>query len=157
VSGPAAKRTDAAFRVIAASPHRLYDAFVDPEALAAWLPPEGMTGQIEGFDARPGGGYRMTLRYDAGQTAPGKSNADTDMVEGRFVELVPGVRIVQQAAFESDDPAFAGTMTITWRFDPVPEGTRVTVTCEDVPTGIRRKDHLAGLRSSLANLAAYVA
>ena len=47
-------------------------------------------------------------------------------------------------------------MTIAWRSTRAPEGTRVTVTCSDVPTGIRRKDHLAGLRSSLANLAAFV-
>jgi uncharacterized protein YndB with AHSA1/START domain len=140
--------------MIHAAPDALYRAFVDSDALIAWLPPEGMSGEMLAFDPRAGGGYRMRLTYrDGGE---GKSGADSDVVEGRFVELVPGVRIVQQAEFESDDPAFAGTMTIAWRFDPVDEGTRVTVTCTDVPTGIRRKDHLEGLRSSLANLAAFV-
>jgi uncharacterized protein YndB with AHSA1/START domain len=148
-------RTDAAFRVIAAPASKLYDAFVDPEALATWLPPRGMTGRIDIFEPRPGGKYRMALRYDETGSGQGKSDDDTDMVEGLFVELLRGERIVQRARFESDDPLMAGTMTMVWRFDSVPGGTRVTITCEDVPKGIRRKDHLAGLRSTLENLAAF--
>jgi uncharacterized protein YndB with AHSA1/START domain len=150
-----AKRTDSAYRIIVASPARLYAAFIDPMALAAWLPPKGMTGRIEAFDPRPGGAYRMALAYDDKGSGRGKSEADTDRIEGEFVGLEPDMRIVQRAAFESDDPSLEGVMTITWRFDPVPQGTRVTVTCADVPVGIRKKDHLAGLRSTLANLAAF--
>ena len=64
-------RTDTAARVVAASPARVYAALVDPDALAAWLPPEGMSGRFERFDARPGGSYRMVLRYaDASVLAP---------------------------------------------------------------------------------------
>lgn len=148
-------RTDAAFRVVAAPAAKLYAAFVDPVALAGWLPPEGMTGQFDMFEPRAGGRYRMVLRYDDPGAGQGKTDADSDVVEGEFVALVQDARVVQRASFESDDPSMAGTMTITWRFDPVPEGTRVTVTCEGVPPGIRRKDHLAGLRSTLANLAAF--
>lgn len=148
-------RTDNAFRVIAASPRKLYAAFVDPQALATWLPPEGMTGRIDRFEPHAGGAYRMTLTYDESESGAGKTDADTDVVEGVFVELVPDMRVVQRATFESDDPSMAGTMTISWRLDPVPEGTRVTVTCENVPVGIRKKDHLTGLRSTLANLARF--
>lgn len=149
------KRTDSAFRVIAASPMKLYGALTDPEAMAAWLPPTGMTGRIEAFDPRPGGAYRMILSYEDGPSDAAKSGEDSDVTEGVFVELVPGVRMVQRVEFDSEDPAFAGAMTITWRLDPVDEGTRVTVTAEDVPVGIRKKDHLDGLRSTLENLAAF--
>ncbi len=57
--------------------------------------------------------------------------------------------------FESDDPAFAGTMTIAWTLAPVPGGTSVRVVCENVPHGIAQEDHVAGLSSTLANLAAF--
>jgi uncharacterized protein YndB with AHSA1/START domain len=149
-------RTDAAFRVIAASPRKLYAALVDPQALVQWLPPEGMTGAIEKFEPRAGGIYRMRLTYDEPGAAQGKTDDESDVSEGVFVELVPNVRVVQRGTFESDDPTMAGTMTFTWRFDPVEEGTRVTVTAEGVPPGIRRKDHLDGLRSTLENLARFV-
>ncbi|MDK1384072.1 SRPBCC domain-containing protein [Sinorhizobium sp. 8-89] len=62
---------------------------------------------------------------------------------------------MQQAEFESNEPAFAGTMTITWTLSAVPDGTVVTVTCENVPEGILQQDHDAGLGSTLANLAAF--
>lgn len=55
----------------------------------------------------------------------------------------------------SDDPSFAGKMTMTWTLAAVQEGTEVTVVCEEVPEGIRREDHDAGLRSTLKNLAAF--
>lgn len=149
--------TDTASRVIAADPQAIYAAFIDPKAWLAWLPPKGMTGEIHAFEARPGGAYRMTLHYDAqGHGTPGKSSDHADTVAGRFVELVPGERIVQAAAFEADDPAFAGEMVITWRLTPKPEGTQVTITCENVPAGISKADHDAGLRSTLENLAAFV-
>lgn len=149
-------RTDTAWRVVDATAERVYRALTDPNAVAAWLPPGGMTGRVDAFDPRPGGAYRLTLRYRDAAAGQGKTSEDSDVVEGVFVELVPGARVVQRVAFGSDDPAFAGTMTVSWRLDPVAEGTRVTVACEDVPPGIRRKDHLAGLRSSLANLADFV-
>jgi uncharacterized protein YndB with AHSA1/START domain len=147
-------RTDRASRLIQAPPARVYRAFIDAAALAAWLPPEGMRAEIEDFDPRPGGGYKMALIYD--EPGEGKSAADRDVVETRFVELAPDRRIVQQGVFESPDPAFAGAMTIVWELEPAGQGTRVNITCRDVPQGIRKADHQAGLKSSLANLAAFV-
>lgn len=149
-------RTDTASRLVAAPPDRVYAALVDPEALLAWLPPEGMSGSFDRFDARPGGSYRLTLRYADASSAPGKATADSDIVEGRFVDLVPGVRVVQAADFVSDDPAFAGTMTMTWEVTAVGTGTRVDIRADNVPAGISAEDHAAGLASSLANLAAYL-
>ncbi|HEX6345168.1 SRPBCC family protein [Umezawaea sp.] len=149
-------RTDAGHGVVAAAPERVYAALVDPEALAAWLPPEGMSGRFERFDARPGGSYRLVLTYADASASPGKATADSDVVEARFVDLVPGVRVVQAVDFVSDDPAFSGTMTMTWEVTAVEGGTRVDVRADDVPDGISAEDHAAGLASSLANLAAYL-
>jgi uncharacterized protein YndB with AHSA1/START domain len=149
-------RTDTASRTIAAPSERVYAALVDPDALAAWLPPEGMSGSFERFDARPGGSYRMILTYADASTAPGKTTADSDIIEARFVDVVPGVRVVQAVDFVSDDPAHAGTMTMTWEVTAVDAGTRVDIRADNVPAGISAEDHAAGLASSLANLAAHL-
>ncbi|MFN3857545.1 MAG: SRPBCC domain-containing protein [Caulobacter sp.] len=145
-------RTDTGSRLIAATPDRLYRAHVDPVDLAAWRAPEGMRGEIIEFDARPGGVYRMALIYEDGVTA-GKSGGGADVFEGRFLALEPGRRIVETVEFESEDPAFAGTMTITTTFAAADGGTLVSVACADVPPGISKSDHQAGIASSLANLA----
>jgi uncharacterized protein YndB with AHSA1/START domain len=149
-------RTDSASRVVAAPPEPVYAALVDEEALATWLPPEGMTARFERFDPTPGGSYRLVLTYRDAAGASGKATPDSDVVEARYIELVPGVRVVQAVDFASDDPAFAGTMTMTWEVRAVDAGTRVEITATDVPDGISAEDHAAGLASSLANLARYV-
>src|SRR5512146_330444 len=126
-------RTDSGTRVMAAPLERVWAALIDPEALVAWLPPGGMTGRFERFDARPGGSYRMVLTYADAIGAPGKATADSDIVEARFVDFVP------------DDPAFAGTMTMTWQVTAADAGTRVEIIAEDVPDGISAADHAAGI------------
>ena len=154
--GSVMPRTDTASRVIAATPAQVYTALVDPDALATWLPPDGMTARFERFDPRPGGSYRLVLTYDEPSGAAGKATPDSDIVEARYVDLVPDVRVVQAVDFVSDDPAFEGTMTMTWEVTAVEGGTRVDITADDVPDGISADDHAAGLASSLANLAAHV-
>lgn len=149
-------RTDSASRLIEASPDRVYAALVDPDALADWLPPSGMTGSFDHFDATPGGVFRMILTYADAPGAGGKSSVDSDVVEGRFIEIVPRVRVVQAIEFVSDEPHFAGTMTMTWSMAKADGGTRVDVVADDVPPGISAGDHAAGMNSSLANLAAYL-
>ena len=149
-------RIDRASKDIAASTERVYAALVDPEALAVWLPPEGMTGRFEWFDARPGGSYRLVLTYADSSDSPGKATADSDIADARFVDLVPGERIVQAVDFVSDDPAFSGTMTMTWSVTPNGEGSRVEIEAVDVPSGILAEDHAVGMASSLANLATYL-
>jgi uncharacterized protein YndB with AHSA1/START domain len=141
--------------VIAAAPDRVHAALVDPDALVRWLPPSGMTGRFDRYDARPGGGYRLVLTYED-DASDAKSTADSDVVEARFVEIVPGVRVVQAVEFESDDPAYSGTMTMTWSLDPVDGDTLVEIRAEDVPPGISAEDHAAGLASTLRNLAGYL-
>ena len=149
-------RTDRGSRVIAASPERVWAALVDPGALLAWLPPGEMTGRFERFEARPGGSYRMVLTYPDASGAPGKATADSDIVEARFVNIVPGERVVQAVDFVSDDPANAGTMTMTWEVTAIGGGTRVDIIAGDLPDGISAEDHAAGLASSLTKLAAYL-
>jgi uncharacterized protein YndB with AHSA1/START domain len=152
----AVTRTDVASRVISASPENVYDALIDPDALTAWLPPAGMSGRFEHFDARRGGSYRLVLTHAAGSIGRGKATADADIVETRFLDLVPGVRVAQAVDFVSDDPAYSGTMVMTWELSPVDGGTRVEIRAENVPTGISADDHAAGLASSLDNLAAHL-
>lgn len=147
-------RVDSGSQTIRAPRESVYRALVDPRSLEEWLPPEGMTGRVERFDARPGGGYRMVLTYR--EPGHGKSSDDTDVVEAEFAELVPDERVVQRVVFEADDPAFSGTMTMTWQLEDTDGGTRVTIRAVDVPSGISQRDHEAGLASSLANLAAHV-
>lgn len=149
-------RMDRASRVIAAPLERVYAALVNREALVAWLPPDGMSGRFESFDATPGGSYRMVLTYADASAAPGKATEDSDIVEGRFVDFVPGARVVQSVDFVSDDPAYAGTMTMTWEVTAIDAGTRVDCRADDVPDGISAEDHVAGLASSLNNLAAHL-
>jgi uncharacterized protein YndB with AHSA1/START domain len=149
-------RRDAASRVVAAPPASVYAALVDEEALATWLPPDGMTARFERFDPRPGGSYRLVLTYTDAATASGKATPDADVVEARYVSLVPGARVVQAVDFASDDPAFAGTMTMTWEVRRTDGGTLVEISADDVPAGISPEDHAAGMASSLANLARYV-
>ncbi|WP_437690760.1 SRPBCC family protein [Sorangium sp. So ce176] len=150
-------RTDTASLVVTAQPDAVYRAFADPDALMAWLPPDGMTGRVLDYDFREGGRYRIELTYDeAASSGVGKTSGNTDVSAGRFLSLEPGKRIVQSVVFESSDASFAGEMTMTWSFEALPAGTRVTITAENVPPGISQADHDAGLRASLENLARYL-
>jgi uncharacterized protein YndB with AHSA1/START domain len=149
-------RTDRAFREIAAPPDAVFAAMVGREPLLAWLPPAGMVGRFERFDVRSGGSYRLVLTYAEGSGEAGKTGTGSDVVEARVVEVVEGVRVVQQIDFESDDPAYAGTMTMTWSLEPTDTGVQVEIRADDVPEGISARDHEIGMTSSLDNLEAYV-
>jgi hypothetical protein len=108
------------------------------------------------------------IRRAAGRVVPARADlrgrlecarqgtADSDIVEAHFVDLVPGVRVVQAVDFVSDDPTQAGAMTMTWEVTALDAGTRVDIRADDVPAGISAKDHAVGLGSSLANLATYL-
>lgn len=147
-------RTDEATATIGASSVRVYKALADPAALERWLPPDGMTGRVESYDLREGGTSRIVLSY--GGDEAGKAGDGTDVVEGTFVEITPGVRIVQDFDFVSDDPAFAGTMRMTWEVAARGAASDVVFRAENVPSGISEEDHRAGLQASLRNLAEYV-
>ena len=148
--------TDVGGADLAAPPASVFAALTDPGARARWMPPTGMTGHFEWFDARPGGGYRMVLTYDH-ETHPGKSTANTDVTDVRFIEVDPPRRIVEEVDFVSDDPRYAGTMTMTWVLEPVAEGTHVSIVATDVPDGISSADHATAFTATLANLGRYLA
>jgi uncharacterized protein YndB with AHSA1/START domain len=144
-------------RIIGARPEELYEAFTDPDALVAWLPPGEMTGVMHEFDLRVGGGYRMSLFYPPSErTFRGKTSDREDMVKVRFVELTPPRRIVEGVRFVTADPALLGEMTLTVTLDEVPGGTEVTLLFENLPPGVRAEDNDAGARLSLEQLARYV-
>jgi uncharacterized protein YndB with AHSA1/START domain len=149
------KRVDTASRLIRAAAPIIYQAFATADAMQTWLPPQGMTGTMLAFTFREGGAYRMRLSYNEPQHTLGKTSADADVIEVRFIKLVLHERIEQAVTFESDDPAFSGEMQIVWVLESVHNGTRVTIRCEDVPAGISAADHQAGLESTLDNLAAF--
>jgi uncharacterized protein YndB with AHSA1/START domain len=151
-------RTDNASLAIAAQPDAIYRAFSDPDVLMAWLPPENMTGRVLEYDFREGGRYRIELTY--AEAAAGKTAERTDISSGRFLSLKPGKRIVQSVEFESADAAFAGQMVMTWSFDSLGESTRVTITAENVPPGIKEsgtaaKDSWLSLLYFLAAMGSY--
>lgn len=149
-------RTDRASLLIHTDKAEVFEALTSSDALAAWLPPKGMRGRFEQFDMRQGGSFRLVLTYDDASGAPGKTSADSDVSEVRIAELVPGERMVHEVVFESDDPAFQGTMRMEWTLRGAAEGTDVEVIARNVPDGVRARDHAEGLTSSLANLAAYL-
>lgn len=152
----AKRRTDTASAHVPAPPQAVYSALTEADALSTWLPPKGMTGQVHELDPRPGGRFRMTLRYSEAEGAPGKSTENTDVVDAQFADLVPDERVVWSVRFDSDDPAYAGVMQMSWLLNGVEGGTQVTILAEDVPSGIGEESHAAGLRSSLENLAKYL-
>lgn len=147
-------RTDRASLLIHADAATVFAALTDRDALAAWLPPKGMHGRFERFDMREGGSFRLVLTYEDAGGAPGKTSADADVSEVRIAQLVPGERVVHEVDFESADPAFQGTMRMEWMVRSTAEGTDVEIVARNVPSGVRARDHAAGLTSSLANLAA---
>jgi uncharacterized protein YndB with AHSA1/START domain len=142
-----------ASRVILAPARAIFRAFLDAESVASWRPPRGMTARIFAFDPRVGGGYRMAFVYPDGEAGRGKSTPTSDIIVGRFVELLPDSMIVEAVRFESDDPAMAGLMTLTTSLVPVVDGIKVTFAATDVPPGIDAADHRAGMESTLKNLA----
>lgn len=152
-----AENTTSVSRIISASPQAVYQAFLNPNSVASWLPPDTMTATVHNFDAREGGAIHMSLHYpDSDTTSQGKSSEHTDTFKGLFSELIPNEKIVWAVQFESDDASFSGKMTVSWILAPSGNGTQVTALCENIPSGIRPEDNEEGSRSTLEKLAAFV-
>lgn len=110
-------------RVFRAMPDRVYRAFLDPDAMVKWLPPNGFTGKVHHLDARVGGSYKMSFT----NFTTGKSHA----FGGEYLELVPHERIRHTDTF--DDPNLPGAMQVNITFQKVSCGTEVNITQEGVP------------------------
>jgi uncharacterized protein YndB with AHSA1/START domain len=133
----------------------VYAALLDPAAVSRWRVPDDMTARVLEWEATEGGRFRVSLTYrDPGRA--GKTDGATDTYAGRFVRLVPGVQVVEEIVFESDDAGLAGTMRMTWTLQDRDGGTEVDLLHQGLPEGVRPEDNEAGTRMALANLAAYV-
>ena len=133
----------------------VYHALIDAEAVRQWMVPDQMTSLIHSFDAREGGAFRITLTYEM-PADTGKTTPQSDTFHGRFVELVPDTKVVQAVEFESDDPAMAGEMTITYLLADADGGTELVGIHEDLPSGLSPTDNETGWRMSMRKLAALV-
>jgi uncharacterized protein YndB with AHSA1/START domain len=129
-------------RVLRAPAERVYRAFLDAEAMAKWLPPNGFTGKVHALDARVGGTYRMSFT----NFTTGQSHA----FGGEYLELVPGERIRHTDRFEDPNPP--GTMIVTISLRAVSCGTELTVVQEGVPEAIPAEACYLGWQDSLALL-----
>jgi len=142
-------------RLIHAPRPAVYRALLDPGAVQHWMVPDGMTSEVHEFDAREGGGFRISLTYVVpGPT--GKSSAHTDTYHGRFVRLVPDAEVVQVIEFETDDPSMQGEMTVTYTLHDVDGGTALTGRHENLPRGVKPADNELGWSMSVGKLAALV-
>ena len=133
-------------RVFRAPPDRVYRAFIDPDAMAKWLPPHGFAGRVLSMEARVGGSYRMQFTNF--------SNGQSHAFGGTYLELVPGERIVHTDSF--DDPNLPGEMRTTITFRPVLVGTEVTAVQEGIPAVIPTEMCYLGWQESLQLLALLV-
>ncbi|HZJ31722.1 MAG TPA: SRPBCC family protein [Vicinamibacterales bacterium] len=133
-------------RVLRSTPERVYRAFLDPEAMAKWLPPNGFTGKVHQLDARVGGTYRMSFT----NFTSGKSHS----FGGEYLELVPNERIRHTDKF--DDPNLPGEMTVTVTLKKVLVGTDVNIVQEGIPDVIPAEACTLGWQESLALLAKLV-
>ena len=133
----------------------VYRALVDPDAVARWRFPTGMTPAVHEFDAREGGRFRVSLTYDA-PTGTGKSSAQTDTYHGHFAALVPDEKVVEVLEFESEAPEHQGVMTMTTTLTDADGGTEVLVVHEGIPPGVAVADNELGTRLALDHLAALV-
>ena len=133
-------------RVLRAKPERVYRAFLDPDALAKWLPPYGFTCKVDQLDAKVGGTYRMSFSNFG--TGHGHSFG------GKYLELVQGERIRYTDQF--DDPNLPGEMLTTVTLKPVSCGTELNVVQEGLPAVIPVEMCYLGWQESLAQLARLV-
>ena len=129
-------------RVLQAPAERIYRAFLDADAYAKWLPPNGFTCKVHQLDARVGGTYRATF------TNFGTGNGHT--FGGKYLELVPNERIRHDDQFE--DPGLPGTMITTIELKPVSVGTEVHIVQEGIPDAIPLEACYLGWQESLVLL-----
>lgn len=129
-------------RVIRAVPERVYRAFLDADAMAKWLPPNGFTGRVHQLDAKVGGHYRMSFT----NFTTGHSHS----FGGEYLELLPHERIRYTGVF--DDPSLPGTMQTTVMLRPVFCGTELNVVQEGIPGVIPPEACHLGWQESLALL-----
>jgi uncharacterized protein YndB with AHSA1/START domain len=129
-------------RVIATRPDKLYRAFIEPDALASWLPPFGFLCTVHALEAKVGGTHRMTFRNF--------TTGGTHSFGGTYRELIPGERLVYTDRF--DDPGLPGEMTVTVSLKAVSVGTEVKIEQSGIPDAIPLEACYLGWQDSLHKL-----
>jgi uncharacterized protein YndB with AHSA1/START domain len=132
--------------VLRATPAKIYRAFLDPDAMVKWLPPNGFTGKVHHMDARVGGGYAMSFT----NFTSGHSHS----FGGEYLELVPNERVRHTDRFY--DPKLPGTMSTTVSLKAVSVGTELSIVQEGIPEMIPAEACYLGWQESLALLAKLV-
>ncbi|MBJ7402332.1 MAG: SRPBCC family protein [Bradyrhizobium sp.] len=133
-------------RVLATSPEKVYRAFLEADAMAKWLPPNGFTCTVHHFEPKVGGTFRMSFR----NFTTGHSHS----FGGEFVELVPGERLRYTDRFE--DPNLPGLIEVTVILKKVSVGTEIDITQSGIPDVIPPEACYLGWQESLRNLAKLV-
>jgi uncharacterized protein YndB with AHSA1/START domain len=133
-------------RVLRATPERVYRAFLDPDAMVKWLPPNGFTGKVHQMDAKVGGGYKMSFT----NFSTGKSHS----FGGKYLELKPHELLRYDDKF--DDPNLPGEMVTTINLKQVFCGTELSITQEGIPAAIPAEACYLGWQESLTLLAKLV-
>ena len=133
-------------RVLRAAPEKVYRAFLDADAMAKWLPPNGFTGKVHQLDARVGGSYKMSFTNF--------STGSRHSFGGEYLELVPNERIRHTDRF--DDPNLPGEMQTTITLKKVSTGTELSIVQEGIPDVIPAEACTLGWQESLALLAELV-
>ncbi|MBN9547496.1 MAG: SRPBCC family protein [Alphaproteobacteria bacterium] len=133
-------------RVLATKPEKVYRAFVEADALAKWLPPNGFTCTVHSLDAKVGGSFRMSFRNF--------TTGDGHAFGGDYVELVPGELVRYTDKF--DDPNLPGEMEVTVALKKVSVGTEINITQAGIPDPIPAEACYLGWQESLRNLAKLV-
>jgi uncharacterized protein YndB with AHSA1/START domain len=133
-------------RVLATGPDKVYRAFLEPDALAKWLPPNGFACTVHQLDAKIGGGFRMSFRnFTTGQD---------HSFSGEYIELIPNERLRYTDVF--DDPNLAGEIQVIVTLRPVSVGTELNIVQEGLPDVIPVEACYLGWQESLQNLARLV-
>lgn len=135
-------------RIIKAPRERVYNAFLDADALAKWMPPGGYTGKIDKLEPRVGGSWHGSF------TSLDKKESHS--FGGKYLELVPNERIVHTDQFDTDHPDMQSEMRVTVTFEEVEGGTKVSILQEGIPAVIPTEDATTGWGMSLENLARLV-
>jgi len=133
-------------RLIRSTPARIYRAFLDPDAMAKWLPPNGFTGKVHQMDAKVGGTWKMSFTNF--------TSGNSHSFGGKYLELVPGQRLRYTSRF--DDPNLPGGMQTTVSLRQTPFGTELNVVQENIPAAIPVEACYLGWQESLTLLARLV-
>lgn len=133
-------------RVLRSKPERVYRAFLDAEAMAKWLPPNGFTGKVHQMDAKVGGTYKMSFTNF--------STGSSHSFGGKYLELVPNQRIRHTDRF--DDPNLPGEMVTTISIAAISVGVELNITQEGIPAAIPAEACYLGWQESLTLLAQLV-